>query len=205
MDQRSEKDLIKRCRNGDRKAFADLVDRYKVIVFNLVDRMVFDKAIVEDLAQEVFIRVYQGLPGFRGESRLSTWIYRIAYNVCAAELDRARHRVDFVSIDEGEDEERPRLDLRDAGQDPEAMFSRIDFRWTIQRLLDRLPPRYKAILTLFYLEEMSYEEIGEIMTLPMGTVKTHLHRAKQALRDMIVEEGLWKEMASGYSARQATP
>ncbi|OGG43228.1 MAG: hypothetical protein A3F84_21580 [Candidatus Handelsmanbacteria bacterium RIFCSPLOWO2_12_FULL_64_10] len=205
MDQRSEKDLIKRCRNGDRKAFADLVDRYKVIVFNLVDRMVFDKAIVEDLAQEVFIRVYQGLPGFRGESRLSTWIYRIAYNVCAAELDRARHRADFISIDEGEDEERPRLDLRDAGQDPEAMFSRIDFRWTIQRLLDRLPPRYKAILTLFYLEEMSYEEIGEIMKLPMGTVKTHLHRAKQALRDMIVEEGLWKEMASGYSARQATP
>ncbi len=205
MDQRSEKDLIKRCRNGDRKAFADLVDRYKVIVFNLVDRMVFDKAIVEDLAQEVFIRVYQGLTGFRGESRLSTWIYRIAYNVCAAELDRARHRVDFVSIDEGEDEERPRLDLRDAGQNPEAMFSRIDFRWTIQRLLDRLPPRYKAILTLFYLEEMSYEEIGEIMTLPMGTVKTHLHRAKQALRDMIVEEGLWKEMASGYSARQAIP
>jgi len=205
MDQRSEKDLIKRCRNGDRKAFADLVDRYKVIVFNLVDRMVFDRAIVEDLAQEVFIRVYQGLTGFRGESRLSTWIYRIAYNVCAAELDRARHRVDFVSIDEGEDEERPRLDLRDAGQDPEAMFSRIDFRWTIQRLLDRLPPRYKAILTLFYLEEMSYEEIGEIMTLPMGTVKTHLHRAKQALRDMIVEEGLWKEMASGYSARQAIP
>lgn len=205
MDQRSEKDLIKRCRNGDRKAFADLVDRYKVIVFNLVDRMIFDKAIVEDLAQEVFIRVYQGLPGFRGESRLSTWIYRIAYNVCAAELDRARHRVDFISIDEGEDEERPRLDLRDAGQDPETLFSRIDFRWTIQRLLDRLPPRYKAILTLFYLEEMSYEEIGEIMGLPMGTVKTHLHRAKQALRDMIVEEGLWKEMASGYSARQATP
>lgn len=205
MDQRSEKDLIKRCRNGDRKAFADLVDRYKVIVFNLVDRMIFDKALVEDLAQEVFIRVYQGLPGFREESRLSTWIYRIAYNVCAAELDRARHRVDFVSIHEEEDGERPRLDLRDAGQDPEALFSRIDFRWTIQRLLDRLPPRYKAILTLFYLEEMSYEEIGEIMALPMGTVKTHLHRAKQALRDMIVEEGLWKEMASGYSARQATP
>lgn len=205
MEQQAEKDLIERCREGDRRAFADLVDRYKVIVFNLVDRMVFDKAVTEDLAQEVFIRVYQGLPGFRGESRLSTWIYRIAYNVCAAELDRARHRVDFVSIDEKGDEEGPRLDLRDIRQDAEGMVSRIDFRWTIQKLLDRLPPRYKATLTLYYLKEMSYEEIGEIMALPMGTVKAHLHRAKQALRDMIVEEGLWKEMAAGYSARQATP
>jgi RNA polymerase sigma-70 factor (ECF subfamily) len=204
MDQRSEKDLFKRCRNGDRTAFADLVDSHKVIVFNLVDRMIFDKAIVEDLAQEVFIRVYQGLPGFRGESRLSTWIYRIAYNVCAAELDRARHRVDFVSIDEREGEEGPRLELRDARRDDEEMLSRIDFKWTVQRLLDRLSPRYRAILTLCYLEDMSYEEIGEILALPMGTVKTHLHRAKRSLRNTIVEEGLWKEMASEYSARQAT-
>jgi RNA polymerase sigma-70 factor (ECF subfamily) len=205
MEQQAEKDLIERCRGGDRRAFSDLIDRYKVLVFNLLDRMIFDKALVEDLAQEVFIRVYQGLPGFRGESRFSTWVYRIAYNVCAAELDRARHRVDFISIEEKREEEGPRLELRDVRQDAEALISRIDFRWTIQRLMDRLPPRYKAILTLHYLQEMSYEEIGEIMTLPMGTVKTHLHRAKQALRDTIVKEGLWKEMASGYSARQTTP
>jgi RNA polymerase sigma-70 factor (ECF subfamily) len=98
MEQQTEKDLIERCRGGDRRAFADLVDHYKILVFNLVDRMIFDKALVEDLAQEVFIRVYQGLPGFRGEAKLSTWIYRVAYNVCAVELERARHRVDFVSI-----------------------------------------------------------------------------------------------------------
>jgi RNA polymerase sigma-70 factor (ECF subfamily) len=192
MDERFEKDLIERCRKGDRRAFADLVDRYKVIVFNLIDRMIFDKAIVEDLSQEVFIRVYQGLPGFRGESQLSTWIYRITYNVCAAELERARHRVDFVSIDGKEDEEGPHLELRDARQDPEEMLSRIDFKWTVQSLMDRLPPRYKMILTLCYLKGMSYEEIGKVMELPMGTVKTHLHRAKRALRKMIVEEGLWK-------------
>ena len=205
MEQQAEKDLIERCRGGDRRAFADLVDHYKLLVFNLVDRMIFDKAVVEDLAQEVFIRVYQGLPGFRGESKLSTWIYRVAYNVCAAELDRARHHVDFVSIDAKGDEEGPRLDLRDDRQDAEAMLSRIDFGRTIPQLLDRLPPRYKAILTLYYLQEMSYEEIGEVMALPMGTVKTHLHRAKQALRNIIVEAGLWQEMAAEYSARQVTP
>jgi RNA polymerase sigma-70 factor (ECF subfamily) len=205
MEPQDEQDLIERCRGGDRRAFPDLVDRYKVLVFTLVDRMIGDKAPVEDLAQEVFIRVYQGLPGFRGEVRLSTWIYRIAYNVCVAELERARHRVEFVSIGPKADEERPRLDLQDDRQDPEAILSRIDVRSTIQKLLDRLPPRSKAILSLYYLQELSYEEIGTVMALPLGTVKTHLHRAKQALRDMIVEEGLWNEMSAGYQGRQATP
>lgn len=204
MELQAEQELIDRCRGGDRAAFAELVDLYKVLVLTLVDRMIGDKAPVEDLAQEVFIRVYQGLPGFRGEARLSTWIYRIAYNVCAAELERARHRLQFVSIDAKGDEERPRLELRDDRQDPEAILSRIDFKATILKLLDRLPPRAKAILTLYYLQELSYEEIGAIMALPLGTVKTHLHRAKQALREMIVEEGLWKEMTAGSRARQAT-
>jgi DNA-directed RNA polymerase specialized sigma24 family protein len=90
-------------------------------------------------------------------------------------------------------------------QDPEAILSRVDVRSTIQKLRDRLPPRSKAILSLYYLQELSYEEIGAVMTLPLGTVKTHLRRAKQALRDMIVEEGLWNEMSAGHRARQATP
>ena len=202
--ERSEKDLIRRCQNGDRKAFAELVDRYKITVFNLVDRMIFDKSLAEDMAQEVFIRVYNGLPGFRGASKLSTWLYRITYNVCAAELERARHRVSFISLDEENDAGTPKLELPDVGQDPEALLDKIDFKWTFQRLLDRLPPRYKMILTFYYADEMRYEEIGEVMDLPIGTVKTHLHRAKQAIRKAIVEEGLWKEMASGYSAHQVT-
>jgi RNA polymerase sigma-70 factor (ECF subfamily) len=205
MEPQDEQDLIERCRGGDRKAFADLVDRYKILVFTLVDRMIGDKVLVEDLAQEVFIRVYQGLPGFRGDARLSTWIYRIAYNVCAAELERAWYRVEFVSIDPKREEERPRLDLQDDRQDPKAILSRIDVSSTVQKLLDRLPPRSKAILSLYYLQELSYEEIAAVMALPLGTVKTHLHRAKQALRDMIVEEGLWNEMSAEYRARQATP
>jgi RNA polymerase sigma-70 factor, ECF subfamily len=205
MEPQDEQDLIERCRGGDRRAFADLVDRYKTMVFTLVDRMIGDKAPVEDLAQEVFVRVYQGLSGFHGDARLSTWIYRIAYNVCAAELERAQHRVEFVSIDLEGDEERARLDLQDDRQDPEVMLSRLNVSSTIQKLLDRLPARSKAILSLYYLQELTYEEIGAVMALPLGTVKTHLHRAKQALRDMIVEEGLWNEMIAEYRGRQATP
>jgi RNA polymerase sigma-70 factor (ECF subfamily) len=205
MELQDEQDLIERCRGGDRRSFADLMDHFKIQVFTLVDRMIGDKAPVEDLAQEVFIQVYQGLPGFRGEARLSIWIYRIAYNVCVAELERARHRLEFVSIDAKGDGERPRLDLQDDRQDPEVILLRIDVRAIIQKLLNRLPPRSKAILSLHYLQELSYEEIGAGMALPLGTVKTHLHRAKQALRDMIVEEGLWNEMSAGHRGRQATP
>jgi RNA polymerase sigma-70 factor, ECF subfamily len=205
MDPQDEHDLIERCRGGDRTAFADLVDRYKTMVFTLVDRMIGDKAPVEDLAQEVFVRVYQGLPGFRGDARLSTWIYRIAYNVCVAELERAQHRVEFVSIDPRGDAEGPRLDLQDERQDPEAILSRIDVSATVQKLLDRLPPRSKALLSLYYMQELSYEEIAAVMALPLGTVKAHLHRAKQALRDIMVEEGLWNEMSAEYRGRQATP
>ncbi len=117
------------------------MDRYKVTVFNLVDRMTHDRSQVEDLSQEVFLRVYNGLPGFRGASQLSTWIYRITYNVCAAELERARHRVTFLSIDEEGEDGAPRLQLADPGQDPEALLDTIDFKWTLQSLVDRLPPR----------------------------------------------------------------
>jgi RNA polymerase sigma-70 factor (ECF subfamily) len=163
-----------------------------------------DKAPLEDLAQEVFIRVYQGLLGLRGEARFSTWIYPIAYNVCVVELERARHHVEFVPIQPKGEKERPRLDLQDDRQDPEAILSQIDVRSTIHKLLDRLPPRSKAVLSLYYLQELSYEEIAAVMALPLGTVKTHLHRAKRALRDMIVEEGLWNEMTAEYRRRQAS-
>ena len=95
-----EQDLIRRCLFGDEGAFAELVDSYKGMVFNIVDRMVRDAMITEDLAQEVFIRVYRGLRAFRGDAKLSTWIYRIAYRVCLEELQRPHRHQIFVSLDD---------------------------------------------------------------------------------------------------------
>jgi RNA polymerase sigma-70 factor (ECF subfamily) len=205
MEEQGERDLIDRCRRDDRQAFAHLVDRYKGMVFALLGRMVADRALVEDLAQEVFLRVYQGLSGFRGESRLSTWIYRIAYNACVAELERPHHRVSFVSLDGDRDEDEPALELPDPGHDPDELLNRIDFSHTLQRLVGQLPPAHRMALGLYYLEGKRYEDISAVMELPLGTVKTYLHRAKQKLRDLIVEEGLWKEMASDYGASPVSP
>jgi RNA polymerase sigma-70 factor (ECF subfamily) len=205
MEERDERALVDRCRRGDRQAFAALVDQYKGIVFALIGRLVSDRELVEDLAQEVFIRVYQGLERFRGEARLSTWIYRIAYNTCVAELERPHHRARFVPIDGRSDDAEPAPELADPTHDPDEVFTRIDFERSVGELLDRLPPAHRMALALYYLEGRRYEEISAVMDLPLGTVKTYLHRAKQRLRNLIVERGLWNEMSSEHGASPVSP
>src|ERR1043165_1213807 len=99
MDAVNERELVERCRSGDERAFQDLVDRYKDLVYALIARTVQDRARAEDLAQDVFLRIHRGLPYFRGEARLSTWIYRIVANVCAQPQSPAAAA---ISLDDGE-------------------------------------------------------------------------------------------------------
>src|SRR5499426_4676542 len=103
MEAVNERELVERCRSGDERAFQELVDKYKTLVFALIARTVQDTARAEDLAQEVFLRVHRGLPYFRGEARLSTWIYRIVANVCVQEHARPR----AVSLDDDRTRVRP--------------------------------------------------------------------------------------------------
>src|SRR5438093_12439319 len=98
MDRVNERELVERCRSGDERAFQDLIDRYKDLVFALIARTVQDRGRAEDLAQEVFLRVHRGLPYFRGEARLSTWIYRIVANVCVQDHARPAVAVAFDRV-----------------------------------------------------------------------------------------------------------
>ncbi len=181
-----EQDLIRRCVLGDEDAFAELIDRYKVMVFNIADRMVHDSEITEDLAQEVFIRVYRGLRAFRGNAKLSTWIYQIAYRVCLEELQRPYRSQAFVSLDDNtEVAEGGRASVYTLDKD----FDRVDSREDLEHWLGKLPPHYRMALTLYYLLDKSYLEIAEVMELPVGTVKTYLYRAKQYLKECILDEG----------------
>lgn len=189
MAEVSERELLRRCKRGDERAFAQLVDRYKDMVFTLIDRMVYDKSILEDLAQEVFLRVHKGIPQFRGKSKLSTWIYRITYNVCLTEIASARSRPDVLQLD-SRGGEGAQLGVMKNGRDLEDWVARLELKEAVGKLLDRLRPEYRMVIALYYLEGTSYTEIAEIMRLPMGTVKTYLHRAKRSLRDMIVKEGV---------------
>lgn len=183
-DPASERALLERCRAGDERAFEELVDRHKDLVFALIARTLQDRSRAEDVAQEVFLRVHRGLPYFRGEARLSTWIYRIVSNVCLQDQARAG-AARAVSLDGlNADGERPRL----TPSAPDRQFGDLELRDRLEKAIARLPAPYRLVVAAHYLEGMRYEDLADALELPLGTVKTRLHRAKQQLRRWLETE-----------------
>jgi RNA polymerase sigma-70 factor (ECF subfamily) len=177
MSDFDERALIERCRKGDdERAFGELVDRYKDLVYGMVTRLSADRSQVEDLAQDVFLKIHRGLPYFRGEARLSTWIYRIVANVCSQ--SRARPRVE-VPIERGPD--RPAIDPGAA----DAAFADLELRDRLEKAMAQLPDQYRFLIAAHHLKGVQYEALAEALDIPIGTVKTHLHRAKRRLRELL--------------------
>jgi RNA polymerase sigma-70 factor (ECF subfamily) len=175
-----ERALIERCRKGsDDAAFAELVDRYKDLVYGIVLRLAPDRSQADDLAQDVFLKVHRGLPYFRGEARLSTWIYRIIVNACAEARGRPRRE---VSLDRGPD--RPPIDPAVA----DASFGEIELRDRLEKAIAQLPEQYRFLIAAHHLQGVQYEALAEALDIPLGTVKTHLHRAKRRLRELMTDE-----------------
>jgi len=172
-----ERALIERCRAGEERAFQELVDRYKDLVFALIARTIQNRPRAEDLAQDVFLRVHRGLPYFRGEARLSTWIYRIVANVCAQEHGRAPATVPLDDHDAAR-----------AAQTSDRQFGDLELRDHLEKAIARLPPNYRLLVAAHYLQGVQYEELADALELPLGTVKTQLHRAKQQLRRLLETE-----------------
>jgi RNA polymerase sigma-70 factor (ECF subfamily) len=178
MNSTSEHELVERCREGDEQAFRELVERYKGLVFALVARSISDPARAEDMSQEVFLRVHRGLPYFRGESRLSTWIYRVAVNLLMAEPRPAP-----TEPLEGAADGRP----REFGA-ADKSFEELALRDRMEKAIRRLPVNYRVLIHGHYMKGLRYEELAEALDMPMGTVKTHLHRAKRQLRHLLETE-----------------
>ena len=175
-----DRDLIERCRGGDDNAFAELVDRYKDLVFGLICRMVADRTLAEDLAQDVFLKVHRGIPYFRGEARLSTWIFRIVQNVCVQARSR-RHPEEPL-----EGTPRPDAPPRQFGT-RDGAFAAMETRDRLTKALSKLPENYRMLVVAHYLRGVQYEALAEALNLPLGTVKTHLYRAKRRLRELLEE------------------
>lgn len=176
--QPDDHELIERCRSGDDTAFGELVDRYKNLVYGLVYRMIPDRSAVDDLAQDVFLKVHRGLPYFRGEARLSTWIFRIVQNVCA---QWHAGRASEVALDDEREGARVR---RETGSH-DAAFADLETRDRLQKAMAQLPPNYQLLVAAHYLEGVQYEALAEALNMPLGTVKTHLYRAKRRLRELL--------------------
>jgi RNA polymerase sigma-70 factor (ECF subfamily) len=177
MVEFDEHALIERCRAGDDSAFSELVDRYKNLVYAIVCRMVNDRTQADDLAQDVFLKVHRGLPYFRGDARLSTWIYRIVQNICSEA--RARQSPD-MPLDDGREDRRP---IEPGASD--GAFADLELRDRLNKALAQLPEHYRFLVAAHYLDGVQYEALAETLGVPLGTVKTHLYRAKRRLRELL--------------------
>jgi RNA polymerase sigma-70 factor (ECF subfamily) len=167
-----ERALIERCRTGDDIAFGELVDRYKNLVYGMVWRVVTDRSQVDDLAQEVFLKVYRGLPYFRGEARLSTWIYRIVANVCTQARSGRRGELPAAPP------------VREPGA-ADASFADLELRDRLEKAIAQLPENHRLLIAAHYLDGVQYDALAEALNIPIGTVKTHLYRAKRRLRELL--------------------
>src|SRR5262252_3420968 len=179
MDPATERELVERCRRGEEAAFQQLVDQYKDLVFAVIARTVQDRARAEDLAQDVFLRVHRGLPYFRGEARLSTWLYRIAANVCTEARSRQAPQISL-------DDERTSERVRPIAADRHA--SDLELSDRLEKAIARLPASQRLLIAAHYLQGVRYEDLAEALRLPLGTVKTQLYRAKQQLRRLLETE-----------------
>ena len=183
MEPVHERELVARCRREEPGAFEELVDHFKHLVFALIARTIADRSRAEDVAQEVFLRVHRGLPYFRGEARLSTWIYRIVVNVCSQErtVDHARGAATNVSLDDPDSRVR-------APSTVDRRFTDFELRDRLEKAIQQLPSQYRILIAGHYLQGLQYEDLADAMNLPLGTVKTQLHRAKRRLRELLEGE-----------------
>jgi RNA polymerase sigma-70 factor, ECF subfamily len=176
MADLEESELIARCRQGDEQAFRELVERYKNLVFGVIARSNVEPSRVEDLAQEVFLKIHRGLPYFRGEARLATWIFRIVLNMLSQESETRRASRE-VALNPDRPSHEPRSYDRAA--------SDLELRDRLEKAMAKLPPNYRLLIAAHYLQDVKYEDLADALDMPVGTVKTHLHRAKKQLRDLL--------------------
>lgn len=184
----TDEELARRAAHGDAEAFGELVERHQRLVFNLCLRALRDYDLASETAQEVFLRAWRSVGGFRGESRFTTWLYTIAHHLCVNRVVSLERDAKQLVGEEDAAEELDRLPGKSREEDPAAAYEDGEQRGWIHRHIALLPDRYRIVVTLFYLQEMSYQEIAEITGLPMGTVKTHLFRAKEMLRRAMENE-----------------
>lgn len=174
--------LVERVRNGDKRAFELLVEKYRRRVVRLLSRMVRDPEEVEDIAQEVFLKAYRALPQFRGESAFYTWLYRIAVNTAKNYLAALNRNMPTVSDVVGEEEEggEERYTAPDIDT-PDAHLLSKQIAYAVNEAVEALPQELRTAITLREIEGMSYEEIANFMGCPIGTVRSRIFRAREAI------------------------
>ena len=188
----TDQEIVGWAREGHERAYRELVRRYERPIFSLVYRMVRDRELAEDLTQETFVKALNAIESYRPEFKFSSWIFKIANN---ATIDHLRRReLDTLPIEGARSATTPEraeataLQIKDRGENPlEEMESR-ELGSAIEVAIGKLRPEYQSCILLRHVEDRSYEEIAQIMDLPLGTVKTYIHRARAELKEALGEE-----------------
>lgn len=183
----SDPELIRLARAGDREALDALIQRHYRTVYNLALRLSGNYDDAQDIVSEAFIRVHNALPAFRGDSNFSTWLYRIVKNVFLDERKKQRLRThsSLEEMVELEDSSVARQ-VEDPSPRPEAVLARTEQADVVQRAVLTLPRNQRLMIGLYHFQHLSYEEIAEVMGLPIGTVKSRLNRARLALKEQLL-------------------
>lgn len=196
MTREQEYLIVQRVLEGDTNAFEELVLEYEKKVYNVALRMLNNSEDAADMTQEAFIKAYNSLQSFRGDSKFSVWLYRIVSNVCLDFL-RSKNRRPTVSLSvEDDDGEDAQLDVADESQSPELLLDRKLTRDSVRRGLDSLPPDYRQILLLREIQGLSYDEIAQALSLEVGTVKSRIFRARKRLCTFLIDDGNISDFSS---------
>lgn len=179
----SDRDLVDQVRYGDREAFDELYRRFSDLVYNLALRMVGDREVAADLSQEIFLRVYRHLGGFQGRSSVKTWIYRIALNTCRSRLSRRARRTRVIET--VDDELLARVPA--GGVAPDLAAAGRERRRRLEHALAELPVTFRVAVVLRDVEGLSYEQIGEILGIRIGTVRSRIARGRARLQELLRE------------------
>jgi len=191
MSLKPDQHYIDRTRKGDANAFAVLIDRYKDMVYTLALRMLQKKEDAEEIAQDVFLKSYQGLTKFKGDSKFSTWLYTITYNRSLDYIRKNNRMADSISIDAFDYKQ---LSITENAMD---VLEGKQRRALIKRALDKMNPDDATVLTLFYFEELTLQEIAEVIGINSNLVKVRLHRSRKKLA-LLLSKTLEPEISRGY-------
>lgn len=185
----TDQEVVERAREGVEAAYRELIRRYQRPVFSLIYRMVRDRELAEDLAQETFVKVLNAIDRYRPEFKFSSWVFKIANN---SAIDHLRKKeLDTLSLEGGPDATTPdrleatALQIGDSGESPLDELEARELGSAIETAIGKLRPEYRTCIILRHVEGRPYDEIAEILGLPLGTVKTYIHRARAELRELL--------------------
>ncbi len=205
LEAAGEMELVRRSCQGDQDAFAVLVRNHQRRAFTLAFRMLNDYEEAAEAVQEAFLAAWQGLHTFRGDARFSTWLYRIVYHCCLRVLEQRRRDSRDLDAATAQAEHQAALE---AGQEVQSLVADRERQKTIRQAILELPSKYRAVLILRHLQELTYEEIAQALSLPVGTIKTHLFRARNLLKErlqVLEREESTPAASTSASALQSAP